>query len=71
MCKINCSGGCEECAPDEHAFAEWQNEYGIDPHQWDVARAAYIAGWHHSKNYVPTHGIASVDIMGFPLKRKR
>lgn len=24
MCRINCSGGCAECAPDEHG-GEWHS----------------------------------------------
>jgi hypothetical protein len=26
MCKINCSGGCIECAPEEHLTQEEENE---------------------------------------------
>lgn len=45
MCKINCSGGCPECAPEEHAFDRWYSKYelhgGPYPNQKDFEDAFY------------------------------
>lgn len=30
MCAINCSGGCIQCAPEEHAFGDWWEANGAD-----------------------------------------
>lgn len=51
MCSINCSGGCIECAPDEHAFDEWEDrevQYSNDA-KHDVRRA-FMAGWYAAKH---------------------
>ena len=58
MCKINCSGGCRDCAPDEHRmremFEEWLIETtGMEPDcadiEWDVFQAGWAAAIAYSK----------------------
>lgn len=51
LCKIQCSGGCENCAPDETSFFEWWNE---DTSHIDIFRTAQVAwqtAWHQSRKY--------------------
>lgn len=51
-CKIDCSGGCGDCAPDDHAFYEWSEKYGYDQHQHDIAEAAFGAGFSAAVEYL-------------------
>jgi len=53
MCKTQCSGGCEECAPDETSHAEWFTNFNWDRDldDWEVSQAAYLAGWYKAKLY--------------------
>lgn len=40
MCKINCNGGCIDCAPEEHAASTYAsaNAEDICARQWDLIR---------------------------------
>lgn len=57
MCLINCSGGCKDCAPDEHAAGAWMSErYPFGPifrvtvpvkdQVIDLMFDAFCAGYH-------------------------
>lgn len=65
MCKINCSGGCPNCAPDEHAFHSWFQESSSthiaaykawkkaalnkDLDDYDLLQLAFCAGYNKYK----------------------
>lgn len=52
MCRTQCSGGCEDCAADEHAFEKWWKEYGsaqYDPWYKAPMRIGYCKGWYDSR----------------------
>lgn len=47
MCTINCSGGCYECAPDEHEFRAWWEEIGKTiPQDKYFLQNVFAGGWY-------------------------
>lgn len=62
MCKINCQGGCPDCAPEDHEFVfiVYELEYGHE----------YVRSIHHSeydaKRIQGRYGASRVD--KFPIE---
>lgn len=52
MCEINCSGGCKDCAPDEHAYRDWvEDNPSTRKDEHAPAEKAFLAGWHAAMYY--------------------